>query len=149
MTDGIVDRHRGDELSKASVVSSHRRFQNFSPLTWCQHCKYQHVPCTEPIQPYLSRHISIFTTNFALGPPSVIDRGCDAVSWTHAITSQLALPSSMVAYPVCRMCTKICYLVSVSWLFFSFHAHTKQVSLWHIFPLQLTNDCEWQLGLYM
>ena len=75
--------------------------------------------------------------NSALGPWSVIDQGCDAVTQqrTHAITSRLALPSSMfilVIYPVipvCRMCTKICRLLIVSWLFFSFHAHTKQASL--------------------
>ena len=95
-----------------------------------------------------SIHILIFTMNSALGPPSIIDRACDAVTRqrTHAIASRLALPSMfiLIAYLVCRMCTKICRLVSVSWLFFSFHAHTNQASLcmWHIFPLQLTNECK-------
>ena len=104
-----------------------------------------------------SVHISIFTINSALGSPSVIDRGCDTVTWQRTHPSWVALPSSMfilVAYPVCHMYTKICRLVSVSWLFFSFHAHTKQASLWHIFLLQLTASgsldsiCRDQLGLY-
>ena len=99
-----------------------------------------------------SVHTSIFTMDSALGPPSIIDWGCDSVTRqrTHAIASRIVLMFSMfilVAYPMCCMRTKIRHLVSVSWLFFSFH--TKQASLWHIFPLQLTNDCEWQLGLYM
>ena len=101
-----------------------------------------------------SMHISIFTMYSALGPP-LIEGVMQLEHMWSPLGPRLALPSSMfilVAYPVCRitrMCTKICRLVGVSWLFFSFHAHTKQASLWHIFPLQLTNAYEWQLGLYM
>ena len=102
-----------------------------------------------------SMHISIFTMNSILCPPSVIDQGCDAVirQRTHAITSRLALPSSMfmlVAYPVCRMCTKISRLVTVHGCSSaSMLIQSKHHALRHIFPLQLTNDCEWHLGLYM
>ena len=79
-----------------------------------------------------SVHISIFTINSAFGSPSVIDRGYDMVTRQRTRPFWLALPSSMfilVAYPMRRMCTKICCLVSVSWLFFSFPTHIKQASL--------------------
>ena len=71
-----------------------------------------------------SMHISSFTMNSALGPPSIIDWGCDAATWQRTnMCLPLSLPchlaclySELVAYPVCHMCTKICCLHSKCFL---------------------------------
>ena len=160
--DGIVDWHSGDELSKTSVVSSRQCFQNLSPPTWCQ-CyttKYQLTHSLRRALPTLPATVMLALTactpqslplmNSALGPPSVIDRGCDTVTRQHMrlpLGSPCCLACSYWLLIQCCMYTKICCLVSVSIVVLQ--THTKQASLWHIFPLQLTNDCEWQLGLYM
>ena len=110
MTDGIVDWHRGGELSKASVVSSrhHRHDANIVNTNMFLAQRPSNLACYSHASAD-SVLISIFTMNSALGPPSVIDLGLhdNTCDW-------LALPSSLVAYPMCRICTKICHLVCVS-----------------------------------
>ena len=117
-------------------------------------CKYQHVPCAVPFQSATtsvtikSTTLTVCNMNSALGSPSVIDRGCGgrcekATKNKHTF----ALPSSELLFPcgVSDMSPGKCVMVVFQLLCSRYAQQHEHASLWHIFPLRLTQCCDWQV----